>query len=202
MLSLTLPMQSWAHSIPAWVKLALLVVISFAMFPIRDIAILAVIVGGVTCLYLTLGRMACAQGLKMLKPLAWMMAILLIYHVITGQIGEGIRITLKMFALVGIANFVTMTTRLDDMIAVVMILLAPLKLLGINTRSIALAFAMVIRFTPVLFQKSADIANSWRARSPKRVGWRVVLPLCFVAIDDAEHISEALRARGGVTSDH
>ncbi|PIB25937.1 hypothetical protein BFP76_13185 [Amylibacter kogurei] len=202
MLSLTLPVISWAHRIPAWIKLAFLVVISFAMFPVRDITILLSIVGIVSSLYLTLGAMACAQGLKMLKPLAWMMAILLIYHVLTGQTGEGVRITLKMFALVGLANFVTMTTRLDDMIGVVMVLLSPLKMLGINTRSIALAFAMVIRFTPVLFQKSSDIAMSWRARSPKRVGWRVVLPLCFVAIDDAEHISEALRARGGVTSHH
>ncbi|PJE28084.1 ABC transporter permease, partial [Pseudooceanicola lipolyticus] len=42
------------------------------------------------------------------------------------------------------------------------------------------------------------LAESWRARSPRRPGLRTILPLAALAIDDAEHVAEALRARGGL----
>ena len=32
----------------------------------------------------------------------------------------------------------------------------------------------------------------------RRAGWRIVAPLALMALDDAEHVAEALRARGGV----
>ena len=56
----------------------------------------------------------------------------------------------------------------------------------------------MIRFTPVLAQKGQLLAQSWRARSTKRVGWRMIIPFAVLAIDDAEHVAEALRARGGL----
>ena len=65
-------------------------------------------------------------------------------------------------------------------------------------RRMALSVALVIRFTPVLMQKGAALAEAWRARSVKRPGWRIVLPFALLAIDDAEQTAEALRARGGV----
>ena len=42
------------------------------------------------------------------------------------------------------------------------------------------------------------LSEAWRARSPRRTGWQIVMPLAALAIDDAEHVAEALRARGGV----
>jgi biotin transport system permease protein len=56
----------------------------------------------------------------------------------------------------------------------------------------------VIRFTPVLASKGAQLAQSWRARSAKRLSWRIVMPMTLLAIDDAEYVAEALKARGGV----
>ena len=60
---------------------------------------------------------------------------------------------------------------------------------------------MVIRFTPVLAQKGAALAMAWRARSRKRAGWRVIMPFMVLALDDADHVAEALRARGGFELD-
>ncbi|MEP1941579.1 MAG: energy-coupling factor transporter transmembrane protein EcfT, partial [Sulfitobacter sp.] len=56
---------------------------------------------------------------------------------------------------------------------------------------------MVIRFTPVLTQKGAALALAWRARARKRAGWKVIMPFLVLALDDADHVAEALRARGG-----
>ena len=37
-----------------------------------------------------------------------------------------------------------------------------------------------------------------RARSHKKSGWRLVVPLTLSVLNDAEHVASALRARGGV----
>jgi biotin transport system permease protein len=42
------------------------------------------------------------------------------------------------------------------------------------------------------------IADAIRARSPRRPGWRLVVPAALAALDDADHAAEALRARGGL----
>jgi biotin transport system permease protein len=57
---------------------------------------------------------------------------------------------------------------------------------------------MVIRFTPVLIDKGAGLSEAWRARSKKRPSWRIVMPLLVTALDDADSVAEALKARGGV----
>ena len=92
---------------------------------------------------------------------------------------------------------VTMTTRFDDMVEVVLWLLSPLRRLGIRTAPIGFAIVLVVRFIPVLLAKARSLIEAWRARSPRRAGWQVALPIALVAIDDAEHVAEALRARGG-----
>jgi biotin transport system permease protein len=110
-------------------------------------------------------------------------------------------VSLRLAAAVGLANLVTMTTRLDDRTDVVLRLLSPLGRLGIRTAPIGFAMALVIRFTPVLFAKAGTLVDAWRARSPRRPGWQILMPITLLAIDDAEHVAEALRARGGLDTE-
>ena len=49
--------------------------------------------------------------------------------------------------------------------------------------------------------RSKSAASTWRARSPRRPGWQILMPVTLLAIDDAEHVAEALRARGGLDTD-
>ncbi len=116
----------------------------------------------------------------------------------TGQIEAGVAVTMRLLTAVALANFVTMTTQLSDMIAVMSWLLTPLRRLGLSTRALELSVALVVRFAPVLAQKGGRLTESWRARSPRRAGWKIVTPLAALAIDDAEYVAEALRARGGM----
>jgi biotin transport system permease protein len=55
----------------------------------------------------------------------------------------------------------------------------------------------MIRFIPVLSDRLSQISESWRARSPRRPGWRILTPATLAALDDADQVAEALRARGG-----
>lgn len=66
-----------------------------------------------------------------------------------------------------------------------------------NTAPLGFAIVLVIRFIPVLRARAQGLIEAWRARSPRRAGWQVAFPITLLAIDDAEQVAEALRARGG-----
>jgi biotin transport system permease protein len=144
------------------------------------------------------GRVFCMAGLRRIWVLWPFVALIAIWHLITDDLTAGGVIVLRMVTAVGLANLVTMTTRLSDMITVVKWLAAPLRWAGLNTRALELAIALVVRFTPVLAHKGGLLALAWRARAARRLGWQIVTPFAVLAIDDAEHVAEALRARGGL----
>ena len=50
-----------------------------------------------------------------------------------------------------------------------------------------------------MLTRATQISESWRARSPRRAGWRILPPITMAALDDADRLAEALRARGGIS---
>ena len=197
MISLTSESRTPWHRIPAGPKLALMCVATLGLFGLQNLAVLALCLGFVAGLYLLCGLRFAVNGVKLLKPLIFFFVIILGWHVWSGTPEIGARLLLRVLAAVGFANLVTMTTRLDEMLDVLHRISLPLRKLGISTRPAEIAVAMVIRFIPVLAEKSTALGESWRSRSARRPGWRIVMPLAVLAIDDAEQVSEALRARGG-----
>lgn len=199
MISLTSPVETRAHGWPAGIKLAALCVSTVLLFLSDDLwvqggAFIAVMAG-----YLTLGGMDFLRaGLRSLKILTMFLVIIAVWHAVTGTWVDGAVVALRLLAAVSLANLVTMTTRLTDMTDVVAKLTKPLAIIGMNPRLLELAIALVIRFTPVLIEKGTALNMAWRARSHRRPGWRVILPFVVLAIDESDHVAEALRARGGV----
>jgi len=198
MLTLTLEHTGWAGRLPAGLKLLALFMATALAYPVQNPLILSLALTMVTALYGSLGTIAIKSGLVMLRPLLMICAMIALYHIAIGAFERGLVFLLKLLVMVGFANFVTMTTRLSDMMDIILRLLHPLERLGINTRNIALAFTLVIRFTPVLILKARALTEAWRARSTTRAGWRIIIPLVLLALDDADNVAEALRARGGV----
>jgi biotin transport system permease protein len=197
MLSLTAPHATPLHRLPAGAKLAALAVATVGIVALDDPLPVAGAAAAVTALHLALGLRIAGHALRLLRPLWPFAVVLLVWHLWTGDPMRGALIALRMAAAVALANLVTMTTRLDDMIAVMERLAAPFGALGLPPRRLALAVALVIRFTPVLMGRAGQLADSWRARSPRRPGWRLAVPLALSALDDADRVAEALRARGG-----
>jgi biotin transport system permease protein len=197
MLTLTSPVETWAHRVPAGAKLAALAVVTTILVQMHGAAV-ALAAGAVAALHLSMGIAFARHGLRMLRPLWPFLVVLAVWHGWTGEWAAGLEIAGKMLAAVALANLVTMTTRLDDLIAVVERLARPLARLGPDPRVLAVAIALAVRFTPVMFSRTGQLLEAWRARSPRRPGWRVVLPAVLLALDDADHVAEALRARGGL----
>lgn len=197
MISLTSPIETRAHRWPAGVKLGGLCLASTGLFLLPGIGWNAAALALVLALYALPGPIFLRAGLRGLRVVLPFVVILLVWHALTGELRQGIAITLRMVALVALANLVTMTTPLDDMVALIRRLTAPLRWMGLRTAPLELAIPLVIRFTPVLVARAETLAEAWRARSRRRPGWQLVLPLTLQALDDADHVGEALRARGG-----
>lgn len=197
MLTLTSPRETPLHGWPAGAKLAALCLFTLALFQLTAPLWLIWVGLGLVVGHLALGRDIALAGLGLLRPLWPFALVVVVWHLALRDPTGGAVILLRMAIAVAAANLVTMTTRLSDMLAVLMRLLAPLSSLGLPGDRIALAIALVIRFIPVLTDRLAVIQSAWSARSPRPPGWRLLIPAALAALDEAEHVAEALRARGG-----
>ncbi|SLN63076.1 Energy-coupling factor transporter transmembrane protein BioN [Aquimixticola soesokkakensis] len=198
MISLTSPTKIWAHRLPAGVKLAALPLTTLALFAVSAPAPLGLACVATAALYLSAGPLFARAGITSLRPLWPFLLVIALWHGISGEIAAGLTISLRLINAVALANFVTMTTPLSDMIAVLSWLLTPLRKLGLSTRAIELSIALVIRFTPALTHKGERLAEAWRARARRRPSWKIITPMAALALDDADHVALALRARGGL----
>ncbi len=194
MLTLTSERVTPAHAWPAGVKLGGLALFTLGLFATQGA--LAAGLGLALPLAAALALGLVRDWLRLFRPLLWIGAVILAWHALTGSALEGLAATLRLFAAFGAANLVTMTTRLAEMQAVFLRLARPLAPL-IPPARIALAMALVIRFIPVLSLRAAQLSAAWRARSARRIGWPLIFAITLAALDDAEHVAEALRARGG-----
>ena len=196
MLTLTSPVVTPLHRLPAGLKLAALAALTVVLFRLTSPLALAAALAGISALHLAFGRAFAAHALRMLRPLWPFVAVVAVWHLWTGEALQGAAIVLRMLAAVAAANLVTMTTRLSDMLAAIEWIARPLAPV-LPPRRLALAVALVIRFIPTLSDRMQAIRQAWAARSPRRPGWRVLVPATLAALDDADHAAEALRARGG-----
>ena len=197
MLTLTSSQQTWAHAIGAPIKLAALGAATLLLFRLSSPVTLSAAALATAALTLTFGTGFALTALRHLRPLAFFVAIVALWHLWLNAPTEGAMVILRLLTAVTLANLVTMTTRLSDMIATFTALARPLRHVGLNPRSLALAMALVIRFVPTMLQTLTILREAWSSRSPRRPGWRILVPATLAAIDDADHVAEALRARGG-----
>jgi biotin transport system permease protein len=197
MLSISLAGHSWAHRTRVGAKMAALAVVSVALFWVNSWVILCIALCGVFALYASVDG-ALRKGIWLMKPILWIVGIIWVFHAFRGEYLAGAIVCLRLLVLVGLANFVTLTSKLTDMIDLFLWLLSPLQRIGVKTGAIGLALGMVMRFTPVLIERAGQLMQSWRARGGIGASWRIILPLFITVVDDADRVAEALRARGGI----
>ncbi|MTH35244.1 energy-coupling factor transporter transmembrane protein EcfT [Paracoccus limosus] len=197
MISLTSPVRTRAQDWPAGAKLAALCLVSTGLFLARGLPVQLGALAVVAVLYALPGPVFLRAGLRSLRVVLPFVVVLLVWHGVLGDLRGGLVVVLRMVVLVALANLVTMTTALEELVDLLSWLLTPLRRLGLRTQPLELAIPLVLRFTPVLVARAGRLAEAWRARSRRRPGWQLILPMTLLALDDADHVGEALRARGG-----
>ncbi len=198
MISLTSPVETRAHTWPAGLKLALLCLSTAGLFFLDRLSAHVLVLITIIGLYSAPGWLFLRYGLSRLWVLWPFISIIVVWHLSTGAYAEGAVIALRMVSAVALANLVTMTTKMIDIIEVIRRLAQPLRRVGLNSRPLEIAIALVIRLIPVLMEKSHAIVESWQARANRKVSWKVVMPIALIALDDADHVADALKARGGL----
>lgn len=192
--------RSPLHRLPAGVKLAGLMAISMALYPVDQplwlLPVLLLSVAG----YASLGPGG-LQRLTLVKPVLPFLLLILAFQTWTQGWADGLVMLQRILIMVLLANLVTLTTPMDAMMAAVMPLLRPLRWIGVAPHRIAFAVALLVRFVPVLMALTASLLEAWRARGGGRRQWRLAVPLLINAIRLSDHVAEALAARGGIPPD-
>lgn len=199
MLTLIYPSESWLHRVPAGPKLAALPLLSVALLAFDSVAVSAGAGLAVAALALSCGRGFALRALASLRPVAIFVVLVLAWGWIDGTPENGLRIALRLLTLVGAALLVTMSTRFDAMMEAVARPLRRLKI--VDAARLAFVAMLVLRFVPAMIARLGALQDSWRARSSRRAGWRLVMPFMIGALDDADHVTDAIRARGGMPTD-
>jgi biotin transport system permease protein len=195
-ISIYLQADSWLHRTPAGLKLVVVAIASLLLFQLRSPWIFLACLAGVIACYASLGRKGLAQ-LKLLRGLTVFLGIILLFHWITGTFWEGVAVVLRLVVLVLAANLVSVTTRLDDMLAAVTPLFKPLEWFGLSARKPALGVALVLRFAPYMMQVFFRLREAYQARTGARNSWKLLPPLAIQCLRMSDNVADALQARGG-----
>ncbi len=196
MITLYLARSSWLHHLPAGFKLCLLAASSMLIVPVTQLELMLVFTLATALIYVTLGDRGW-QHLNMVKPLLPFLAVIMLFHFWAGSSYEGGVSVLRLVTMFLLANLITLTTRMTDMMAALQPVFWPLQWIGISPRSLALAVALMVRFAPVLVLVMNNLDEAWKARGGKKQKWRLIVPLIIQAIRLSDHVAEALTARGG-----
>ena len=141
MLTLTSPVETPLHRLPAGAKLAALALFTLVLFRLSTPLPLAGAAALVAALHLPWGRTFATHAARMLRPLWPFVLVVALWHLWTRDLNGGAVILLRMVSAVAAANLVTMTTRLSDMLAVFETLARPLSPI-LPPRRLALAFGL------------------------------------------------------------
>ncbi len=191
----TLPHSTYLHRVATGYKLAMLAILSVIVMqlPLLGVMCFCTLLIGVS---LSLKQGAVMKLLRFIKTFWFIFALLMTLQVIIGEWLEGVTTILRLIALLSLAHLVTLTTSMQSMMITLMRIFAPLERFGFRSKRLSLAITLTIRFIPVLVSVWHMRCEAWRARTNKRIPLKLVALLVTDALRLADHIAEALEARG------
>ena len=137
-------------------------------------------------------------GLYQLKITIPFVIILTVWHLYLGNVDQGVTLIFRLISAFLIANLFLLTSKIHDIILTIQKYSFYLKIFRINPHAVSITLGLFIRSIPILNQRAKNLMLAQSARSTKRSFWRISVPLALSILDDADHVSEALRARGGI----
>ncbi len=138
------------------------------------------------------------SGLYHLKITIPFVFVLAIWHLYIDNLDNGVTLIFRLISAFLIANLFLLTSKIHDIILAIQKYSFYLKIFRINPHAVSITIGLFIRSIPILNQRAKNLMLAQSARSTKRSFWRIAVPLALSVLDDADHVSEALRARGGI----
>lgn len=196
MRSLYSEQPTWLHVIAAWIKLAVLSVCGTLLVLVERPAHLAAACAVVLLVFASLGRPAWRR-VRMLLGVAVAGGLIVGFHWAMGTTLLGVASALRLASAATLALMLTLTTRFEDLLAVLEAVLHPLQRLGVPTERIALGLGLMLRFAENFYVQWQRLDDAYRARSGHGGGLRLLAPLTIRTLQTAERVADALAARLG-----
>ena len=162
-------------------------IVMFSIFSL--LLLIYLLVGGLKFLRL---------GLFQLKVTIPFVIILAFWHLYLDHLDKGMTLISRLISAFLIANLFLLTSKIHDLLLAIQKYSLYLKVFGIKPHAVSITIGLFIRSIPILNQRAKNLMLAQSARSTKRSFWRISVPLALSILDDADHVSEALRARGGI----
>ena len=186
---------TWLHGIPAGIKLLALAALSIVLINISQALFLLAGLAAVFAIYLFSG-ISLVQRLKLLRPLWPVMLMIFAGQTYAAGFDAGVASVARLALMILLADLVTLSTPMQDMMDAFAKVFAPLSFTGLNIKRLSFGVALVIRFVPVLLDLWRQQEEAWRARTGKRAGWKLIAPFLANVMRMADRTAEALDARG------
>lgn len=187
--------QTWLHRVPAGVKLVGLALLGVLLLSVDDWRILGGVLVMIAIVYAGFGRVGMAR-LRLLRRMLPLLAVVGGVHAVSGSWNAGAVATMRLLAMLLLADLVSMTTTMSALMEVLTPVLRLLCPLGVDPRKMAFAVALVLRFVPVLLARWRAREEAWKARTCRRVPPRLVAAFVADILQLADRVAEALDARG------
>lgn len=195
MLGLYLHRDSPVHAFPVGGKLAALAVAATGLFFVTNPFAIGAALAGALGLF-ALARLPLGAVLGQIRPLLPVLVLLFAVQAAFDGWEAGAVTAGRLTLLVLLASLVTLTTRASDMIDALERGLGWLRPLGVNAGKVSLMLALTIRLIPVLLDLVQEIRMAQRARGVERSALALLVPLLVKTMRMADHLSDALEARG------
>ncbi|EKX56754.1 Transmembrane component BioN of energizing module of biotin ECF transporter [Rhodobacter sp. AKP1] len=179
-------------------KLALLALAGTGVSLVQDWRIMLACLAAAAAAFLLSGLGAHAVRQQM-RPMLWLLVPLFLAQGLLTSWSLAALVVARITTLVLLAALVTLTTRTEDLIATLERALAPFAPVGVNPAKVGLAFALALRFLPVIAEEAERVREAQAARGLGRNPLAVILPLIVRVLKAAEDVAAAIDARSGAT---
>lgn len=182
---------TWLHGMSAGVKLLALALLGIGLFAAQQWQVLLAATMLCVLVFASLGATA-LRAKPLVVGVLVASALVAGFHVWMAQplLAAVTVMRLLSATLMGIA--LTLTTRYSDLLHVFEWLLLPLQKLGVRTDRLALQLALMLRFTEQFFVVWRRLDESYRLRTGKAGGFKILAPLTIHMLVTARRVADTL----------
>lgn len=207
MISTHLTKSTWLHQIPASIKLLLLSLSTVLTSFIKDINFGLLLLIFSFILFASLGRQAHEKLKVLLKSFGTFIILIGMFQALFIPINIAALMSVKMLSLILLADLISITTSLSEFKRIILKLLFPLRIFGVNTNKISLTMTLSLRLIHVYIAlwKKLDLSLKSRLLLTQSYNTRkktqnlrikkLVTPFLFNAHNLTLNIADALQAR-------
>lgn len=189
------PGTSLLHRLPVAAKFAVMFILSLSGLVVRSWPVSVAALALCVLLLLSSG-LGVRRCLALPSVLLVMIALLVGYQLLWGQVAAAIVVVANLLLCVYAARMLVLTTPAPVLLDALVTAARPLRPLGIDPERLGLAAAIMLRSIPHLLASFDQVRDAARARGLERNLLARVSPVVVQAVAYAHATGEALAARG------